>query len=139
MVSLLDEAPALAERRFDVLVGLGVVGEPHLRVIPLEFAFATQRDSSQREPFGERARDGEVRTRRRAALTGADPVEVMLRSAREQLGWKLVRLMAGHGKQADTGAVRIAGHEPFATDEDGAFGDSKTASGGWTAASRGWS
>src|ERR1035441_5550704 len=79
----LRDRPALAHRGHEVLVGLHVVGDLHLRRIVLHLAFHPKRDYAEQHPLHERRRYIEVGTRRVASLAGADPIPVVPRRPRQ--------------------------------------------------------
>src|SRR5208283_553019 len=66
------EFPALAELRFQVLVGGVAVHDAALLGIPFELALELHGDHAQQHPLHERAGDAEVGARRVAALAGAN-------------------------------------------------------------------
>src|ERR1035441_5487125 len=79
----LRDRPALAHRGHEVLVGLHVVGDLHLRRIVLHLAFHPKSDYAEQHPLHEWRRHVEVGTRRVASLAGADPIPVVPRRPRQ--------------------------------------------------------
>jgi len=63
-----EEFPAFAEGRFEVLIGLAVVGEFHGAGIPVEAALELHRDHAQQHPLDEWPGHAEVRAGRVASL-----------------------------------------------------------------------
>src|ERR1051326_650162 len=58
--------PALAKNGLEILVRLGVVGDPHLGGIPLELAFHAQSDHAQQHPLDEWTGHAEIRADRKS-------------------------------------------------------------------------
>src|SRR4051794_33599490 len=77
MFIILDKAPTFAEFRLEPLIGFVVVGEAHLRSVPLELALVFQGDYAEQHPLHKGSGDREVGARRVASLAGADKVAVM--------------------------------------------------------------
>src|SRR5581483_6434544 len=86
----LSEAPAFAEVGLQILVRFIIIGKSHARGVPLELAVEFQRDGSQKHPFYEWRRNGEVGTRRFTAFAGANPVAIVAGRAGQEFGRKLV-------------------------------------------------
>src|ERR1017187_2436900 len=79
------QIPSLAKERFEKAVGLLVVAEAPFVRVPHQLSRNAEGDRTQREPLDVFRRDREVRYARGTALTGANPVLLVIDAALEQL------------------------------------------------------
>src|SRR5207302_11448509 len=105
------------ERRLDVLVGLCVVSDLHLRSIPFGLALTAERDRSEQDPFGERPGDAEVGAGGVSALRRASPSAIVPWRTREKFRWELVILHSVGRNQASPFAIGTCGDEALLADE----------------------
>src|SRR5437870_1375758 len=112
--------PALAELWLHQFIRFIVVGEFHLRAVPLELAFEAKGDRSGEQPFRKRPGNTEVRTGAFPAFRGAHPVAMVAGRSREILRGKRVILHSSGGQKPDIGAVSIGGKYALRPHEYGA-------------------
>src|SRR5450759_1810779 len=110
--------PALAEMRHQVLVRLGLVGEPHLGRVPIQFALELHGDDAQKHPLDERRGHREIGAGGFPTLASANPIPVMSRRPGQHLGRQLVILHPRVGHETGSLAVTAGCDKALVADEN---------------------
>src|SRR5215469_2651059 len=125
--SLQLELPSFAEGRLHPLVGVAVVCDFALGVVPDELAFIVSGHSAEHQPLGVRPADAEVGAGRRTTLAGAHPIArmrgtvVACAGARRPLEiriWQLVLRPSRSRKQAHAFTASARAQIALRADED---------------------